>query len=193
MPLKRPLPPARPTRARPAIARPPSRRHTAQLPKMAKRPSPPPPPPPSKARPKASERRLAGAMGVFAEPEANKTIVAREQRQQFHRQHGISRAHHGFEELFVTQGRLRYPVHVAELLVDDIGRIRVVGQRADDGGEPSGQGQHAGTFGAGQTARRRSRGRGGLNQAVEDSHGRLDRAHRSCSSPSNVASMPVIV
>ena len=73
-PPKRPRPPAAPKRARPAIARPIKHKRPG-APKFSQRPAPPPPPAKSAPRPKASERRLAGAMGVFAEPETNSTLL----------------------------------------------------------------------------------------------------------------------
>ena len=75
MALKHPRPPAAPKRPRPAIGRPPLRRPDPHVPKYERRPSPPRPPQPPHPRPKATERRLAGSMSLFGEPDANGTLL----------------------------------------------------------------------------------------------------------------------
>lgn len=71
---KRPRPPAAPKRPRPSISRP--RKHKRPgIPTLAERPAPPPPPPKSPPRPKAPPSKLASSMGVFGEPEANRTLL----------------------------------------------------------------------------------------------------------------------
>jgi hypothetical protein len=61
--------------ARPSIGKPPGIAGIRHPPKAVRRMVLPRGPAPSVARPKATDRRLAGALGVFVEPETNATLL----------------------------------------------------------------------------------------------------------------------
>lgn len=68
-------PPARARVPRPTIGRPPGIKSIKHPPKVARRINLPRPPAPKPVRPKAAARPLAGALGVFTEPQANASLL----------------------------------------------------------------------------------------------------------------------
>lgn len=68
-------PPARARVPRPTIGRPPGIKSIKHPPKVVRRINLPRPPAPKPARPKAMARPLAGALGVFTEPQANASLL----------------------------------------------------------------------------------------------------------------------
>lgn len=74
-PKSRRKPPPRAPVPRPAIGRPPASARKPRPPKAARRMTLPRPPVRNAPRPKAADRGLAGALGIFGERETNSTLL----------------------------------------------------------------------------------------------------------------------